>query len=164
MTRADLATKTASDLEEARDSVRGQSLWLPDSEAQKTSYFHLRDLALALDATEIRPLRAEIRQACTNARAGYEATASYLPEIWQLPKVDAAAIERLPALAAALLFAERSCTQAASARHDEVTDAALESAVDMVSRFWTLLVAAYEELERVARFLGLEHAVPPLST
>lgn len=162
MTRASVSGMNggANELEEPRDSVRGQSVWLPGAEAQETSFFRLRDLALAFDPTEIRPPRAEIRQACLNAQAGYEAVASYLPEIWQLPKVDAAAIERLPAIVAALLFAERRCARVSQAG----SGPELEAAVDVVNRFWTLLVTAYEELERVARFLGLEHAVPSLQS
>lgn len=145
-------------LDEASDSVRGYSAWLPSKEEQRRAFESLRSLVSAYDESELRPVRDDLRLACANAQTGYFAIASHLPEIWELPKVDAAAIERIPSIIAALLFAERRCAQPANGRGDEEN----AELADLLMRFWTLLMMAYEELERVARFLGLGHAVPPL--
>lgn len=161
MTRAGAKEIPISELDEPQDSIRGPQGWRPSLEDQASAFARLRDLALAFDVSEIRPLRSDLRQACWNARAGYEAIAPHLPEVWQLPKVDAASIERLPEIIAGLLFAEHRCIARRAREPGDDTRSEVE-AVEMLNRFWTLLASAYEELERVARFLGLGHAVPSI--
>ncbi len=162
MTRTGAEGMQMNEPDEAQDSIRGPQGWRPCLEDQESAFRRLRDLALAFDASEIRPLRSDLRQACWNARAGYEAIAPHLPEVWQLPKVDAASIERLPEIIAGLLFTEHRCIELQTDALRPSARSELDSAVEMLNRFWTLLVSAYEELERVARFLGLGHAVPSI--
>lgn len=90
-----------SDDQAARDE-------LPAPERLSESFDRMLALARALAANEIRPYSLDARLAFWNAREAFKIVVPYLDEIRALPRVDAAAIERIPDLAMALLHAVRT--------------------------------------------------------
>lgn len=80
---------------------------LPALETQEASFERTIDMARALPAESVQPLRVDVRLACANARAAYTIFVPYLPKARELAGADVAALDRLADLPGALLFAYR---------------------------------------------------------
>lgn len=80
---------------------------LPSPDTQEASYHRVLEIARAVPAPEVKPLRIDPRLACANARAAYREFAPHLAKARELPGADIDAIERLADLPGALLFAYR---------------------------------------------------------
>jgi len=89
-----------SDDQAARDE-------LPPMERLLESFDRILALSRAVPTNEVRPYSLDARLAFWNAREAFKVIAPYLDEIRALRRVDAAAIERIPDLAMALLHSIR---------------------------------------------------------
>lgn len=81
---------------------------LPPPERLLESFDRMLALARAMAAADVKPFGIDARLAFWNAREAFKIIAPYLDEIRELRRVDAAAIERIPDLAMALLHAVRA--------------------------------------------------------
>lgn len=90
-----------SDEEAARDE-------LPPEERLADAYDRVLAIARAIPSTEVKTFGVDARLTFWNAREGFKIILPHLDEIRTLPRVDIAAIERIPDMAMALLHAVRS--------------------------------------------------------
>jgi hypothetical protein len=91
---------------------------LPPPATQQEAFQRRIEQARALPAGAVRPLGVETRLAYVNALDGHRRITSRLASVRGLSGVDGAAIEHVPELASALLFAQRRVELVAPAKRN----------------------------------------------
>jgi len=93
---------------------------LPSVETQAQAFEEAIVLARAIPDDEVRPLAVGTRIAFVNAHDGFAIISQHLDTVRSLCGVDVAAIERVPMIAAALVYADRQLTITVPAKKSDL--------------------------------------------
>lgn len=108
LSKADLGVEKEEQIGELLDDVPEELL--PAAETQMAAYDRLLGFIRMLVASLVMRIRFDVRLAAANAREGFAKMLPHMDVIRATPDVDVASIERIPDLAAGLLYADSRVT------------------------------------------------------